>query len=187
MKKQLLLWSALFICVAVSAQNTNPSSSYGNTLNVGVGVGYYGYMGSSTPVIHANYEIDVVKNFTLAPFITVFSYANNRYWGNHNHPSRYYHYRETVIPVGVKGTYYFDDLLNLNSNWDIYGAGSLGFAFRRATWESGYDGDRMIHRRTGNLFLDVHVGAEYHFNQKVGIFFDLSTGVSTLGLSFKLK
>ena len=28
--------------------------------------------------------------------------------GNNNTPYRYYTYRETVIPIGVKGTYYFD-------------------------------------------------------------------------------
>jgi hypothetical protein len=186
MKKHILLWIVLLITISVSAQNRIPNSAYGNTLNLGVGVGYYGYMGSSSPAFHANYEIDVIKNLTLAPFITVFSYTNNRYWGNNNHPSRYYRYRETVIPIGVKGTYYLDQLLNLNSKWDIYGAGSLGFAIRTSTWENGYDGDRSIYRRTGNLYLDVHLGAEYHISEKVGLYFDLSTGLSTIGLSFKL-
>jgi hypothetical protein len=30
----------------------------------------------------------------------------------------------------------------------------------------------------------LHVGAEYHLSRKVGLFLDLSTGVSTLGLAF---
>jgi hypothetical protein len=187
MKIRLLLCLLLLITVSASAQKNAPISAYGNTLNLGLGVGYYGYMGSSSPAFHINYEIDVVKNLTLAPFITVLSYSNRRYWGNNNFPSRYYRYTETVIPIGVKGTYYFDDLLNLNSKWDVYGAGSLGFAIRRTTWENGYDGERSIDRRTGNIYLDVHLGVEYHVSQKVGIFFDLSTGVSTVGLAFKLK
>src|ERR1035438_7485163 len=52
----------------VSAQE-----SFGNTLNLGVGVGYYGYAGVTLPVFHANYEIDVIKDFTLAPFVTYFA------------------------------------------------------------------------------------------------------------------
>jgi hypothetical protein len=33
------------------------------------------------------------------------------------------------------------------------------------------------------LFLDLHLGAEYHLNNRVGLFLDLSTGVSTIGLA----
>jgi len=33
------------------------------------------------------------------------------------------------------------------------------------------------------LFLNIHIGAEYHINKKVGVFLDLSSGVSTIGLA----
>jgi hypothetical protein len=63
-------------------------------------------------------------------------------------------------------------------------AGSLGFAIVNSRWEDGYDGDKG-HFHNGNpLFLDLHIGSEYHFNKKFGAFLDLSTGVSTIGLSF---
>jgi len=39
------------------------------------------------------------------------------------------------------------------------------------------------YRDASPLFLDLHIGTEYHFNSKLGIFFDLSTGVSTVGLA----
>jgi hypothetical protein len=181
MKKFIL---TLFFLAALSYNASAQGENYGKTLNLGLGIGYYGYIGGSTPVFHLNYEFDVSKDFTLAPFITFYSFRRNYYWGgNKNFPPNYYTYRETVIPIGAKGTYYFDDLLEANSKWDFYLAASLGFAIVTSSWDEGYDGDRDVYRRNSNLYLDLHVGAEYHFNDNLGAFLDLSTGVSTIGLA----
>ena len=186
--KTLILTSLACMMISlsdISAQETTTPERFGHTLNAGVGIGYYGYIGSSMPVLHANYEFDVAKNFTLAPFITYYSYQNNYYWGNKNYPDRYYYYRVTTIPVGVKGTYYFDQLLKAGSNWDFYGAGSLGFAIRKTTWENGYYGETSVQHGSSGLYLDVHIGTEYHLSQKAGLFLDLSSGVSTFGLALR--
>ena len=169
----------LLIVSSLSAQNTTTySENHGHTLNLGLGVGgyggYYGYYGSTLPVFSINYEFDVAKNFTLAPFatfVTYHDYSNN------------YGYRETVIPLGGKGTYYFDQLLNAGADWDFYLAGSLGFSVVKTTWDDGYQGNNDL-RTADPLFLDLHVGTEYHLSKKVGLFLDLSTGVSTIGLAF---
>jgi hypothetical protein len=169
--------------------NTNNSTGieqYGNTINLAGGIGYYGYIGSNPPVLHFNFEIDVAKNLTLAPFITYYSYNNYYYWGNPNNGYRDYRYRTTVIPIGVKGTYYFDQLLGASSKWDFYLAASLGFAFRKTTWESSYYGERTIQNGSSGLYLDGHIGAEYHLNNKLGLFLDLSSGISTFGLGIHL-
>ena len=172
---------SFLICAGanLSAQNKNYSGDYGGTLNLGLGIGgysgYYGYIGRSMPIFHINYEFDVAKNFTLAPFISFSSYRN-QYKNN-------YYYHETIIPVGVKGTYYFDELLRANSNWDFYLAGSLGFVVRRSSWDNGYDGDKNYYKGGNPLFLDLHIGTEYHLSSRVGMFLDLSTGVSTVGLA----
>jgi len=168
---------------AIGQENTS-SEKYSGTLNLGVGIGYYGYVGQSLPVFHANYELNVAKNFTLAPFITFYSYSNEYYWGNPNKPYKYYRYQETVIPIGVKGTYYFDDLLQANSKWDFYLGASLGFAIRSVTWDNDYLGDKYAYHRSNGLYLDGHIGTEYHFNNRIGMFLDLSSGVSTLGIAF---
>jgi len=161
------------------------NSKYGNTLNLGVGVGYYGYVGRSIGVFAANYEFDVAKNFTLAPFVHFYSFRRDYYWGNKNYPYRNYYYQETSIPIGVKGTYYFDDILGAGSKWDFYLAGSLGFVIRRTNWENGYYGDKNYYSNNGpsNLHIQLHVGTEYHINDKIGLILDLSTGVSTVGIA----
>jgi hypothetical protein len=150
------------------------SDEYGHTLNIGLGIGgysgYYGYYGHTLPVFDINYEFGVAKNFTLAPFLTVYSYSDNNY-------------RALVTPVGVKGTLYLDQLLHAGSDWDFYTAGSLGAAIVNTTWDSNYNGDRSYYHSVDPLYLDLHLGAEYHFNKNIGAFLDLSTGVSTIGIA----
>ncbi len=160
---------------------------YGNTLNIGAGVGYYGYIGQPSPFGTINYEFDVFRNFTLAPFVGAYSYQRNYYWGDADNPYRNYYYRTSVIPVGVKGTYYFDQLFKAGPKWDFYAAGSLGFAFKNTVWENGYNGSKTVSQTTSPLYLNAHIGSEYHITERAGIFLDLSTGVSTFGLAIHFK
>lgn len=176
--------AAAMVLTTVSAQAQEVKHSrqedFGNTLNLGVGIGYYGYLDQSTPFIFGNYEFTVANNFTLAPFLGFASYRSvNRYAG--------YYYHETVIPAGAKGTYYFDKLLNASPDWDFYAAASLGFVYDRVVWDDGYSGSTSLARKINPLYLDLHVGAEYHFNKRLGMFLDLSTGVSTVGLAIHHK
>lgn len=166
-----------------TSQEATSHEKFGGTLNLGLGIGYYGYLSHSIPVINLNYEFDVAKNFTLAPTISFYKYRNSYYWGNKNYPYRYYAYNETVIPVGAKGTYYFDDLLKAASKWDFYLAGSLGLVIVNSNWENGYYGEKDYYHRGSSLFFDLHIGTEYHFNKNIGAFLDLSSGVSTIGIA----
>jgi len=180
MKAAIFAASVMLASGSSIAQTTTAhvqgSEQYGNTLNLGLGIGYYGYLGQSVPFIFGDYEFDVARQFTLAPFLGVASYrSDNLYSG--------YYYHETVIPVGIKGTYYFDKLLNASPAWDFYLAASLGFVYDHVTWQDGYTGDRNAYRGASPLYLDGHIGAEYHASRNVGIFLDLSTGVSTLGIA----
>jgi len=156
----------------VSAQDKPVAEKYGNTLNLGMGCGYYGYVGYSTPIIAANYEFDLCRNFTLAPFISAYTFQ-----------SRDNTYREVVMPVGIKGSYYFDELLHANPNWDFYAAGCIGFCYRTISWGNQYYGDRTTYQMGSPVFLALHIGAEYHVTQKAGLFLDLSTGMSTFGVA----
>ena len=188
MKKLFATLTLLLIITTSSFSQKNiQNENYGKTLNIGVGVGgyagYYGYVGHSVPVLHLDYEFSVEKNFTLAPFVGFCSYSNGYYWGNNNNPYKTYFYHETNMPVGLKGTYYFDQLLNANAKWDFYLAGSIGFVFVKSSWDSDYKGDQNYYRNQNQTYFDFHVGTEYHLSNKVGLLLDLSTGVSTIGLA----
>ncbi len=189
MKKLIIISIGLLTTLSINsnAQDKSEPEKFGNTLNLGFGIGYYGYVGHALPMGTLNYEFDVARNFTLAPFIGIYTYQNYYYWGNPNHPKgdpsyREYSYRETAVPVGVKGTYYFDQLFHATEKWDFYAAGSIGFVFRSVVWENDYYGDKKVYQSASPLYLDAHIGAEYHVSQKLGLFLDLSTNVSTFGL-----
>lgn len=188
--KKIIFITLFFLTILsfnILAQDANTNEKFGKTLNLGLGAGgysgFYGYVGHTLPVLHADYEFDIANSFTLAPFVSFYTYSNSYYWGNNNYPYQYYSYRETVIPVGVKGTYYFDKLLKAGTKWDFYLAGSLGFAIVNSTWENGYYGDKNYYHHPSSLFLDAHIGAEYHMTKRLGLFLDLSSGVSTIGLA----
>lgn len=175
------LYTILLIVLICSVLETNAQETYGRTLNLGVGVGYYGYLGGSTPVLHGNYEMDVAKNFTLAPFLSFYTYNSGNYWSGTSY------YSVIVIPIGVKGNYYFDQLFMINDKWDIYGGASLGMSITSVRWDNDYMGERKLRDRASPIYLDLHVGAEYRINSRVGIFLDLSTGVSTFGVALHLN
>lgn len=170
----------------ISAQETSSAENFGHVFNGGLGIGYYGYVGHTMPVVHANYEFEVAKNFTLAPFITFFSYQRYNYWGNPNYPYKNYYYRQTVIPIGLKGSYYFDQFLGAGPAWDFYLGASVGFALRKTTWENGYYGETTVQHGSSGLYLDGHIGTELHLSEKIGLFLDLSSGISTFGLAIHL-
>jgi len=184
MKKVIQLIVLLSIVVLKGyTQNSSPSEQYGKTLNLGLGIGYYGYTTHPVGEVHADYEFDIFRNFTLAPFINFYSYRNDYYWGDPYYPYKNYSYTETVIPIGVKGAYYFDELMRASSKWDFYVATSVGFAIRTVTWSSDYYGDKNAYSNASALYFSMHAGAEYHLSQRVGLFLDLSTGVSTVGIA----
>lgn len=182
--KRLFLSAFLVTLLSASINAQTTPEKYGNTLNLGAGIGYYGY--GTAPAFSVNYEFDVFKNFTLAPFVTVSSYRSYRYWGSKDAPYRDYYYRETTIPVGLKGSYYFDQLFKAGDRWDFYAAASLGVAFRSTKWENGYNGDRVVRNYASPIYGNLHIGAELHLNTSVGLFLDMSTGLSTFGLAIHI-
>lgn len=176
MKKVTFIIAMFLISLGstLSAQDFQYAERHGGTLNLGLGIGgysgYYGYIGHTLPVLNINYEFGIARNFTLAPFLTFYSYSAD-------------HYRSTVTPIGAKGTFYLDQLLHAGSHWDFYAAGSLGFALVNTTWNANYTGDRTYYSEASPLYVDFHLGTEYHLTNNLGVFLDLSTGVSTIGIA----
>jgi len=162
----------LFTCSSYPslAQKTE---DYGNKLNIGLGLGYYNYLTNNVPVLNINYEYNIkpINNFTLAPSITIYNYTYKIF---------NYKYSETVLPIGCKAYYYFDELFLLSKKWDIYTAATLGFRLRFA------NDNYKNHSYNSNIFFDFHIGTQYQISDKAGIYLDLSNGISTLGLAFSL-
>ena len=185
MKKTAFIIAVAILSVAQT--KTYAQEKFGNTLNVGLGIGYYGYVSGTIPSFNINYEFDVAPTFTIAPFVTAYTYRNYIYWGDAYTPYRDYSYQRTVVPIGGKATYYFDELLNAGKKWDFYAAGSVGFAIVKTDYEDGFGGNRGAYSGFSPLYIDAHLGGEFHFTPTTGAYLDLSTGLSTFGLAIHFK
>jgi hypothetical protein len=146
------------------------SSEYGNTLNIGVGFGYF----NGIPVI-VNYEFDIADQITLAPFV---GFASGSYgiYGTYS-----------SFQFGAKGSYYFDELLNAGAPWDFWAGLSLGYVSvtyqDKSSWGPGIKSSKF----GSGLLLGLQIGAEYHISNKVGAFLELGAGYApgVLGVSIK--
>ncbi|QKJ64157.1 hypothetical protein [Flavobacterium sp. M31R6] len=115
-------------------------------------------------IIGANYEIPVHKNITIAPGIGTNLDID---WLN----------------IGVKGNYYFDNLLFgiSDSSWDVYGGVNAGY--------SVYMGDNK--NDNSDVAFGLQVGGRWFWNDKWGLYLEIGGGnVSGLspgiGLTVKL-
>lgn len=141
-----------------SAQAVQERELHGSALNLGVGIG-----ARQVSIFHANYEFDAASNITLAPFISFYDFTN-------------------YIPIGVKGSFYFDEVLNLDREWDLYAGASIAMGIVSDGWNEQYYRDLYRFRGPNAMLFDAHIGMEYQVTPRVGMFLDLSGNAQTIGL-----
>ncbi len=147
-------------------------------LNVGVGVGGYGFGGyagygfSTGIAIGASFEVGVYKNITVGGFA---DYRRVGYVGLSGGTNYIY--------IGARGSYHFNELLNLSTDKaDLYAG--IGLGYLSAPVDAAY----YVGYSSGKIILPVHLGGRYFFSDKVGGFAELASDVAPLkiGVTFKL-
>jgi len=176
--KTLLTIILVCFCIFSNGQE-NKIETYGRSFNMGVGPGYFSASILPAPFFTINYEFDVLNNFTLAPFVSLASYKSEA----SIIASRYYYHRATILPFGIKATYYLDKLLKIPNKWDFYIGCSVGYTYIRKAWDFGYPGINGGIPGLREEYVHAHAGAEYHVSRKAGLFVDVSTGVAVVGVS----
>ncbi len=167
--------SLFFVALLVFSAEGVMAQSYekgDKLLNVGVGLGTYGAgglgLGGSFEVgIHDAISVGVLGGFS----------GRSNYLGSG--------VRWSVLTIGARGSYHFNELLNLDNDMiDLYAG--LGLGYRNISWN--YDGIGLggSNYGSGILFLG-HIGGKYYFKPNLGVFAELGSGFGTLqaGLSFK--
>jgi len=101
--------------------------------------------------INAQYEIPVAENITVSPAVVIpFSFD--------------------YLTIGVRADYYFDHLMRLSKDWDIWGGLDTGFNI-------GDDNNN-----NNNVFnINVHVGVEYKITPTLGILAEFGGGTASFG------
>ncbi|WP_247235751.1 hypothetical protein [Telluribacter sp. SYSU D00476] len=133
-------------------------------LNVGIGLGTYGYGGIG---LGGSFEVGVHDAISVG---ALGGYSSRGYLG----------YRWSVLTIGARGSYHFNELLNLNDErFDLYAG--LGLAYRNINYGGIYDsyGD--------GVSLLAHIGGRYYFKPSTALFAELGSGFSVLhaGVAFK--
>jgi len=169
----------MFIPLIVSFQGSSQSGAFRDKdvlLNVGLGLN--SPYGGGIPW-GASMEFGVSDEFSVGGMV---DFYNFRYHYSNN----YYKYRVTYL--GFRGSYHFNELFHIsNEKADVYGGLTLGY--RSFTWRDDFIGADPARSYSSNLYLGVHFGGKYYFNDRIGGFLelgDLGSSNGRFGLGFRL-
>lgn len=138
-------------------------------LNLGIGLGNYGGIGfgGGGLAFGGSFEVGVIPNLSVGGVANIRSFSN---FGS------YY-------SVGARGSYHFNQLLNMaDEKIDLYaGLGLIysGFSYKDKTISSLYN--------YGGVGLGLHIGGRYFFANNVGAFLEAGVGYAPLQLGVTFK
>ena len=99
-------------------------------------------------ILGLSYEIPVASAITIAP-------------------AAFTDFDLDYLTLGVKGNFYFDDLIGLSEPWDFYAGANVGFGL----W-MGNDNSN----NSSELDLGLQVGGRWFWNDKWGVYLELGGG-----------
>jgi hypothetical protein len=167
MKRKILLLFVGLLCLE-SYSAVAQFRKGDKLLNVGVGVNSY-YNGGIP--LGASLEVGITDEISVGAGFDFLSY-NQIITGSK--------YRFTALYIGFRGSYHFNELLNLDvKELDVYGGGGLGF--RNFAWRDSFRGTSLGNAYGNGLFLGIHIGARYYFAPNVGAFLEVGAGSSSNG------
>ncbi|WDF54930.1 outer membrane beta-barrel protein [Mucilaginibacter sp. KACC 22063] len=154
-----------------------------NLLNIGIGIGspFFGSgYSSSLPVNPSvSYEKGITNEISVGGQV---AFASSKY--KVNFPGGNYSFKENAIYIGARGSYHFNELLELDPKFDIYGGASLGYVIVNVKDNQGYSGS------TGSgVGFGLFAGGKYYFANNTAVFAELgyqSLAVLNVGIAFKL-
>lgn len=141
-------------------------------LNLGIGLGTYGAGGIG---LGGSFEYGIHEAISVGALAGFSGRAN--YLGSG--------VRWSVLTIGARGSYHFNELLNLDTDQiDLYAG--LGLGYRNISWNYNGSGLGNGYGSGGILFLG-HIGGRYYLKPNLGIFAELgsSFGVLQAGVAFK--
>ncbi len=136
-------------------------------INLGIGVGGYGYYTGGGIGLNASADFGVAKNITVGGVVGYKSYGSVASYNYHS------------FDIGARGSYHFNELLNLSTDKaDLYaGIGLSYYSFSYGGYLDNY----------GSVYLPIHLGGRYFFSEKLGGFAELGSSLATLKLGLTIK
>jgi hypothetical protein len=162
MKKLAFLISGLLLFVLVS--NAQPIEEGELQINAGVGLSTFGLP------VYVGAEFGVAENFSAGGELSYRKYG------------RYSGYNPSITTIAALGNYHVNELLEIPSEWDLYGGLTLGYAI----WSSGTSVYRV---RGSGVYLVGQIGGRYFVSENFAINLEFGGGTYSggkLGVTLKL-
>ncbi len=172
--KKILACASLFFAVATaSAQGLEK-----NKVQINGGVGLSGW---GVPV-YLGLDYGIARDFTIGAEA---SYSSKKI------SEGYLESKYSIFTFGVNGNYYFDRLLKLPNEFNLYAGATLGYANVSET-TTGPSALLPYHTSfaVSGIDLGLQIGGRYFFTKNLGLNLQLGGGIHTfggrLGLTYKL-
>jgi outer membrane immunogenic protein len=132
-----------------------------------------GFSNSGVP-IYGGFDVGVHEDITVGGELSFRAYDDSWDGTTYNH---------SMIGIAGNANYHLNTVLEIPSEWDVYGGLNLGFYI--VTSDSGYGGPE-----DSSFGLGAQVGGRYYFNEKYGINLEFGGGSTfsggKIGISIKL-
>jgi hypothetical protein len=192
MKTKIIGFLSTLLCVALlTPGNAQSFDGEGDRLlNLGVGLGnglafnantgFGGYSRSySLPSIGASMDFGVHPDISVGPYVgfNVNGYRQVRTYNNFGQPL-YERRNSTAIWFGAQGKYYFDNLIGLTDEFDLYAGVALGVSIvtDRYSYDDGISNTAPWRKGTetrGGVYPGLSVGGRYFFNDSIAVYSEL--------------
>ena len=170
----LFLLAMIFSTSLVRAQ-FNPYTDQTKMVTAGIG-----FSGWGIPIF-GRFEIGVAENISVGGGIS---------WQGYNETYTGVKWHHSIFGITGRGSYHFNELIELPDEWDLYAGLGIGFLFTSSTYKgtaTPFDYDGSV---PSDFFIDIHVGGRYFINDKIGVNLELGggTGLSggSIGVTFLL-
>lgn len=166
------MFFAILMVTGLSALHSNAQDVKGvNHLNFGIGLGTFGFSGTGGIPVVASFEHGVTDKIGVGVFV---GYISRSYGTD---------YKWNYYVIGARGSYHFNELLNVdNPKVDIYGG--AGIFYRGVSVKGPSNG---YNASAGGIDFALHAGGRYMFSKAVGGFAELGYGISPLQLGLTVQ
>lgn len=139
-------------------------------VNLGIGIGGYGYFNGSGLGLNAAADFGVAKNITVGGVIGYRGYGDG----------------VNSFDIGARGSYHFNELLKLATDKaDLYAG--VGISYYSLSYGDAYLRAVGIDDTYSTVYVPIHVGGRYFFTESLGGFAELGSSLATIKIGLTLK